>query len=55
MSVTEYRQGTVPVQDAAMGERAAEAATLNGEIEWIWYRDGENTQQAPVTTANSKP
>jgi ATP-dependent Clp protease adaptor protein ClpS len=34
MRVTE-RQGTVPLQDAAMGERVAEAATLNGEIGWI--------------------
>ena len=52
MSVTRKSPGNGSVQDAGIGEGAAEAATLNGEIEWIWYRDGENTQQAPVTTAN---
>jgi hypothetical protein len=40
---------------AEIGERAAEAAALNCEQWMDWYRDGENTQQAPLTTTKSKP
>ncbi|MGA7867376.1 MAG: hypothetical protein WCA23_25870, partial [Stellaceae bacterium] len=39
---------------AGMGWGAAQVVGLNCE-EWMdWYRDGEDTQQAPVTT-ESKP
>jgi hypothetical protein len=38
-----------------MGKRAAEAAALNFEYWMDWYRDGENIQQAALTTTESEP
>ena len=53
MNVTEHRQGTARFRMLGWAKGAAEAAAL--DCEWMdWYRDGENTQQAPVTTAESK-
>ena len=48
MSVTEHaKEG---LAQAGMGWGAAQVVGLNCE-EWMdWYRDGEDTQQAPVTT-----